>query len=296
MEEIRTIKELLDKMNISEFQQYDDFHILKFKDHLNVIPFSTEARKCHFFQIIITRGHDVDVKLADTQFSAEQESISFISYQQLLSSKVNQVKEEGTAYMLVFSPRFLHMPKSNYEIIKQFPFFNINTSSTYFLDKEKGKLFFHYMESIYQCFHREEYQSVEVLKSYLSIVLFESKSYFSTEHIQNTFSSRSSEICYRFESLVKTYANSKHKIQFYANKLHISPVYLAECIKKQTGKTFKTVLNEYIVLEAKSLLVHTKDSIELISDRLGYSDASNFTSFFKRHVKETPNQYRKRNT
>lgn len=48
--------------------------------------------------------------------------------------------------MLVFSPRFLHIPKSNYEIIKQFPFFNINTSSTYFLDKEKGKLFFHYMK------------------------------------------------------------------------------------------------------------------------------------------------------
>lgn len=296
MKEIPSISRLLQEMNISDFQQYDAFHILRFNDHADALPHIVEARKCNFFQIIISKNHNVDVKLAGKRFSASRDSINFISTQQILSSKVKSVEQNGLAYMLAFSPRFLHIPKSNSEIIKQFPFFNIYTPSTYFLNPEQSQLFFHYTERLYQFFNKRDQNATEILKSYLSILLFESKSYFSKDFIQQSFSSRPLEICYQFESLIKEHSYAKHPIDFYARKMNLSNVYLAECIKKITGKTFKTVLNEYIIIEAKSLLFHTQQTIESIAEQLGFSDASNFSSFFKRHTKTTPHKFRWKNT
>ena len=154
-------------------------------------------------------------------------------------------------------------------------------------------LFFHYMETLYTFFNKKEQDVTEILQSYLCILLQESKTYFQEEMMSShIFLSRQNEICFKFESLIKQFSSSKHTIDFYANKLNISAVYLAECIKHSSGKTFKKVLNEYVILEAKSVLTHTTKSIKEISFLLGYSEPSNFTSFFKKETGQTPNQYR----
>ena len=62
---------------------------------------------------------------------------------------------------------------------------------------------------------------------------------------------------------------------------------------KSQNTTFQLLKGEERQTLAKELLINSTDSMETISDRLGFSDASNFTKAFKNWLNTTPNNYRK---
>lgn len=83
-------------------------------------------------------------------------------------------------------------------------------------------------------------------------------------------------------------------MDFYAHKLHVSTTYCSECVKETTNTTAKTILTEYILLEAKSLLKSTTQTIEVIALKLGFKESSNFINYYKKYRGITPNQECKR--
>ena len=279
-------------MNISEFQKNEHFHILKFRDHLDVIPMKVDSRQCEFFQIVITKDHNVDVVVDNVRFSAMDESITFMAPLQLLSTEVNSVEDLGVSYMLVFSNKFLRPGFTHFEIFQKFPFFNINHSPIYLLNKNQ-ELFFNLMETIYNLFQDYNEENVEIIRSYLTILLFEGRKSFLDGTIINSASSRYDEISFAFENLIKETENKRSPLDHYARKLNISTIYLSECVKKSTGKTAKQILTDSIILEATSLLLHSTKNMNEIADAIGYTSISNFAVFFKKQTGYTPSQYRK---
>lgn len=63
--------------------------------------------------------------------------------------------------------------------------------------------------------------------------------------------------------------------------------------KELLGKTPSTLINEYVVLEAKRLLLATSNQIQQIADLLGYEDVSYFVRYFKKHTNYSPEAFRK---
>lgn len=53
------------------------------------------------------------------------------------------------------------------------------------------------------------------------------------------------------------------------------------------------IINELLIMEARTLLSSTKSTVGEIALRLGFSDAASFCKFFKRHTDQTPLNYRK---
>lgn len=77
-----------------------------------------------------------------------------------------------------------------------------------------------------------------------------------------------------------------------AERLNVSPKYCSALFKKQTGQTFKKVLNEYRVEKAKEFL--RKDPGKRISDlalEVGFVSANTFIQVFKQYTGTTPHQY-----
>ncbi|CAM1343373.1 helix-turn-helix domain-containing protein [Tenacibaculum amylolyticum] len=289
-----TIQSLLEEMNISRFQKHQEFHILKFKDHLDDIPMKTDARKCNFFQVVITKHHNVDVVVDNVAFSAMDDSLTFMAPLQMLSTDVKSVENLGLGYMLAFTPKFLRLGISDFELLQKFPFFNVNHSPVYFLHENKEK-FFHLMEMLYNLFQDYNEENIEIIRSYLTILLFEGRKSFLKGDIQNSATSRYNEIAFSFENQIKASQNKRKPLDYYADKLNISTIYLAECVKRATGKTAKQILTEYVILEATSLLLQSMKTIDEIAFSVGYSSTSNFGLFFKKHTGMTPTEYRKAN-
>lgn len=113
-----------------------------------------------------------------------------------------------------------------------------------------------------------------------------------SNRISNGISNRE-KIAQAFRKLVAEHFPEHKEVAFYATALHITPKYLSEVLQAELGKPAKAFIDEYVVMEAKSLLKQTSLSIQEICYWLGFEDASHFNKSFKKLTNTTPTEYRK---
>lgn len=83
-------------------------------------------------------------------------------------------------------------------------------------------------------------------------------------------------------------------IQDIADHFGFNASYLGQMFKKSTGSTLVDALIQVRISKAKKLLTSSSLSVELISERVGYTDTTYFIRIFKRLTGFTPLQYRKK--
>lgn len=91
--------------------------------------------------------------------------------------------------------------------------------------------------------------------------------------------------------LLKHYKQHRD-VQFYANELCITPKHLSLVIKQTTKKGANEIINEYVTLQAKSMIKSSTLTIQQISNELNFANQSFFGKFFKRQTGMSPKQYR----
>ena len=106
--------------------------------------------------------------------------------------------------------------------------------------------------------------------------------------------SREQQVFASFIQLVSQYAPQHHDIDFYADKLCLSPRYMGNLIKTASGKTAKQWIDDSIVTRIKIELQHSDKQIQQIADEMNFGNTSFFTKFFRRMTGNTPNEFRKK--
>ena len=101
-----------------------------------------------------------------------------------------------------------------------------------------------------------------------------------------------SDLYLRFKSVLHSTDPGLKKVQDYAIQLNVSTQQLNQACRTVTGKTPSMLLNERLLLEAKTLLTATEHSIKEISYALHFTDTSHFVKFFKTNTNLTPGTYR----
>jgi AraC-like DNA-binding protein len=79
-----------------------------------------------------------------------------------------------------------------------------------------------------------------------------------------------------------------------ANAARLSKSRLCALIRQYTGTTFKTLIREMRIEEARERLVLTDDTITQVAYAVGYNDEKYFLRSFKNSVGMTPSTYRRR--
>lgn len=110
---------------------------------------------------------------------------------------------------------------------------------------------------------------------------------------KNNAASNKEKITSSFRKLVAEHYPEHKEVAYYATKLNLTPKYLSEILQTEVGKSAKTFIDEYVIMEAKSLLKQTTLSVQEICYWLGYEDASHFTKSFKKLTNVTPTDYRR---
>ena len=105
--------------------------------------------------------------------------------------------------------------------------------------------------------------------------------------------SRQEDIFRRFRALVNICSKHARTVNFYADKLYLTPHYLSTVIRQASGQTVMQWINQAVILEAKVLLKHSDLLIFQISDELNFPNPSFFSKFFKRMTGITPAEYQK---
>lgn len=104
---------------------------------------------------------------------------------------------------------------------------------------------------------------------------------------------RPQELYNKFLSLIVQHHHVHHDVTFYADRLAITSRYLAQITKLVSEKTPKQIIDDYLLLQSKNLLLNTSLSIQEISDRLGFSSSILFTRFVKQREGVSPRAWRK---
>ncbi|MBD5359056.1 MAG: AraC family transcriptional regulator [Bacteroides sp.] len=122
------------------------------------------------------------------------------------------------------------------------------------------------------------------------VYLVESKE---EETIRDQRIDRRSEIFNSFVNLLNEKGLSHHISGYYAEKLNVSLNYLNDIVKGKSGRTVYQWINDYLITEAKAILLHTTNNVQQVSDILNFPNSAFFCKFFKTHTGLTPTQFKK---
>ncbi|CAI9685033.1 AraC family transcriptional regulator [Elizabethkingia anophelis] len=104
----------------------------------------------------------------------------------------------------------------------------------------------------------------------------------------------SSPLLSKFLDLTDQFFKQERSVNFYADRLSISPNYLNIVCKKHLNASASSIIQNRTLLEAKRLLMSTDISVKEIVYELGFYDHASFSKFFKMHTGMTPSQFKEK--
>lgn len=228
-----------------------------------------------FFHIILTEAIDQG-----------KAAIYFIQPFQELPYELIRMK----AYHLMFQFEFLHLNTEHKEILFQQPFI-LSEFQFYKINLNKEQTTF--LETIFRLIQREtrkpDVNAAKCIISFINIIfnycarLLKPGSYHKQKQHYTSLL-----IVSRFRELIYRNAKKQRTVSFYANQLTLTPNYLNIVLKSVTGKNASTHIFDFLLNEAKYLLIHTKLSLKEVAVELGFNDQSYFTRFFRKQTGRNP--------
>jgi AraC-like DNA-binding protein len=84
-------------------------------------------------------------------------------------------------------------------------------------------------------------------------------------------------------------------VKYLAEQVHLSPNYLSDLLKKETGMNAKDRIHYHLIEEAKNLLLSTDKTVGALAFDLGFEYPQYFSRLFKSKTGMTPLEYRSMN-
>ena len=125
--------------------------------------------------------------------------------------------------------------------------------------------------------------------------LYEALGYVLRDTMQNNHLRGSSgELLFqKFVMLLSSLDYTERQVSFYAGKLCITPKYLGTICQQVSGKTASNWIDEFMIERIRRLLCYSEKSIKEIADELGFPNISFFGRYVKKHLGQSPINYRR---
>ena len=100
-----------------------------------------------------------------------------------------------------------------------------------------------------------------------------------------------------FQTLLEGYYDSSETdgiptVGWFADKLHLSPNYFGDLVKRETGISAQEYIQNHIIEKAKSLLSDKQMTVSQTAYALGYKYPNHLSRMFKRATGITPNEFK----
>jgi len=96
---------------------------------------------------------------------------------------------------------------------------------------------------------------------------------------------------YQFRRLLEEHIRQKQRISDYAEMIGVSRITLNKAVKKQFNVTATELLKQRLLIEIKSDLVHSGNTIAEIAYNLNFSEPGHMMRFFKAQTGITSTQF-----
>ena len=210
--------------------------------------------------------------------------------------KLNEIK----GWMIYFHPDLIRNTKLASKI-DDYTFFNYEVNEALHLSEKEQSLLNNLVNLIEnEIQERIDSHSQQVLVSNIELILSYSFRFYDRQF--NTRSAQNTDIVSKVETLLKNYYKTNElilsgqpTIEYLANGCHLSSNYLSDLLSKETGRSAKEHINDFLMDRAKNLLISSTDSVSDIAYSLGFNYPHYFSRIFKKKTGKTPQEYRQMN-
>lgn len=273
-------------------ERKQQFDLIRYEEFIEESSLSTRAHRHNYYMVLFCTGGRGSQLIDFEQFEITPGTI-FLMYPGQIHAWQEDHDLQG--YLIFFTSAFFNMRYHN-NVLLDFPFFNA-TARRPFIEIPPEQM--DHKNTLFNCMLKEYEQKEEgylkVLRSYLNIVLIESnRAYESKLHSKINSDKNAALIVNNFEQLINVHFKEKHKVKEYAELLHLTPNYLNAVCNKILNRSAGEMIRSRIMLEAKRLLLHERDTVAEIGHELGFDDNSYFCRFFKKYETTSPEKFRKK--
>ena len=131
--------------------------------------------------------------------------------------------------------------------------------------------------------------SIDAIKKYVENVI-----YNLINMIKDTSFKKSAGMIPPVENYLHDHIYEDLSLISVAQQFYLSPIYLSQLFKKETGQSYIDYLTNLKMNAAKKLLLTTDMMVYEISNKLGYKDSKYFSRLFEKKLGCKPSEYRKR--
>lgn len=237
-------------------------------------------------------------KYGRNSYDFQECSMIFTSPNQVLEvNKAYQI-EDDDCWTLVFHPDLIRKSQLGKRIDK-YSFFNYASNEALQLSEEERQTITDISEKIIKEYSNNiDSHSQTLIISNLELLLNYSVRFYDRQFYTRT--NLNKDLVSEFEEVLKAYYKSDKQlksgiptVQYCADALTISPRYLSDLLRKETGKSTQEHIHHFIIEKAKtSLLDSSKSSSEIAYD-LGFEYPQYFSKLFKKGTSMSPMEYRK---
>jgi len=233
-----------------------------------------------------------------TPYDHDNGCMFFTKPRQVIEMRNLEVEENG--FMLMIDPDYLNGHEL-FKSIDQYGFFDYEVTEAIHLSPKEEQIILELHEKIQnEYFNNPDEYSREIILSHVSSILKYSQRFYKRQFIDRTLVT--GKITTKFNDVLKKYITEgflENKglphVSYIADKLAISPRYLSDLLKQESGKTAIELIHVFLISEAKNLLKIGEKGVAEIAYQLGFENASYFTRLFKKQTGMKPMDFRKSN-
>lgn len=249
---------------------------------------------------IALKDSNCGIDYGQNSYDFDDGVLIFTAPKQVIKVKKTQELNQVKGWMLYFHPELIRNTALGSKI-DAYNFFNYEVHEALHLSENEQNTLNQIVQLIQdEIKERIDNHSQQVLVSNIELLLNYSKRFYQRQF--NTRSANNIDIVSRVELLLKGYYSKiqliekgQPTIQYLADHCHLSASYLSDLLAKETGRSAKDHINDFLVDKAKHLLLSSTDSISGIAYTLGFNYPHYFGRLFKQKTGKTPQEYRQMN-
>ncbi|MGN7884325.1 helix-turn-helix domain-containing protein [Dyadobacter endophyticus] len=233
-----------------------------------------------------------------TKYDHDLGTMSFIKPRQKVTFR--DIRLEEACFLILVHEDYLAGSALHNEI-KKYHYFDYDINEALHLSPSEEETIWTLMQTMNKELHNNtDAYSKTIILSHLNTLLKYAERFYKRQFINRA--EITGAIATRFNEMLAAYfaAEEAHKsglptVTALAERLNLSPRYLSDLLRQQTGKTALELIHLYLIAEAKNLLKGTALNINEISSALGFENSNYFSRLFKRTVGLTPHVFRQQN-
>lgn len=248
-----------------------------------------------FYCVALKTESKGKVRYGQQHYDYDKGVLSFTAPRQVQYLDFHTI-ECGAGYLLIFHEDFIvkhHLAHT----VSSFGFFSYAVNEALHLSGDEETDLIEILHKIdKECQHIDQHTQ-EIILSQIDLLLNYSNRFYERQFI--TRKNGNQQLLARFEKFLNDYFDKEKPaekglltVHLAADAMNLSPNYLSDLLRIQTGKNTQQHIHEKLISKAKEKLSATELSVSEIAYSLGFEHAQSFSTLFKKKTRMAPLEFR----